>query len=205
MTTQTGTPDDTTDLQTTETDTNIDTAEADESGDVSTDEAADEPDWKAEADKWKAMARKHEGRAKENAQAAKELEEFRRSQLDDTGRAVAEAADKARSEARAEYAARLVDAEVRSAAAGSNVDVDALLDGLDRSRFVADGEVDADSIREWVGRVAPAKPVAAKVDLGQGARSETAGGGKITRDQLQTMTPAEIVKARQEGRIDFSK
>lgn len=142
--------------------------------DAATPETGDEAkDWRAEAEKWQALARKNEDRAKANAAAAKELDEFRKAAMSDQERAVAEARAAGAAEVRAAFASRLVDAEVRAAAAGRPVDVDALLEGLDRSRFLTDdGEPDTKAIAAWVDRVAPV-PEAGEPsfpDLGQGVR-----------------------------------
>lgn len=141
--------------------------------------ATPETDVAAELEKWKTMARKQEERAKANAQAAKELDEFKRQSMTDQERAVAEAVDAARKSTIAELSGRLVDAEVRAAAAGRNVDVDALLEGLDRGRFLTDtGEPDRQALTSWIDRVAPVAasqppPAPAWPDLGQGARTDS--------------------------------
>ena len=132
------------------------------------DKGTDEPDWKAEAEKWKSQARKHEERAKANANATKELEQLRQASMSDLEKAVDAAKAEGRKEAIAAMGRRLVDAEVKAAAAGRKVDVDALLDGLDRSRFLTDdGEPDTKAITAWVDRIVPKPGVP---DLGQGAR-----------------------------------
>lgn len=142
---------------------------------------AQETDWKAEAERTLREARKWEERAKANANAAKELEQVRKASMSDQEKAV----DTARAEARAEVlrtvGGRLVDAEVRVATAGRGIDVDALLDGLDRGRFMTDdGEPDSKAIAQWVDRIAPrqepapAGPARASFpDLGQGRRQGT--------------------------------
>lgn len=141
-----------------------------------------ETDWQAEAQKWKEQSQKQEQRAKANAKAAKELEEFRTSSMSDQEKAVAEAEARGRTTALQEAGARLVDAEVRVAAAGRSADVDALLEGLDRTKFLTDdGEPDSDAIKAWVDRIAPAKTETAEqgqgpltaIDLGQGSREST--------------------------------
>lgn len=134
-------------------------------------------DWEAEskrlqgeADKYKALARKHEDRAKANADAAKKLTEVERSSMSDIEKARAEAADKATTEAMSRMGGRLVAAEVKAAAAGRQVDVDALLEGIDVTRFLDDdGEPKVKDITSWLDRVAPVKATVAS-DLGQGAR-----------------------------------
>lgn len=133
------------------------------------------PDLAAELEKWKAQARKHEDRAKANAAAAKELEQLRQQSMTDQEKAVEAARQAARAEVLAEVGASRVDDAVRVATAGRPVDVDALLDGLDRSRFLTDdGTPDRDGIAAWVDRIAPARtddPTPPPVfDLGQGTR-----------------------------------
>jgi hypothetical protein len=149
----------------------------------------DATDWRAEAEKWKTQARKHEDRAKANANAAKELEEARRQGMTE----LEATADKARAEGRAEavseYGTKLVRAEVRAAAVGRVADVDALLEGVDGSKFLdADGEPDIDAITKWVDRIAPApeaEPEPGFPDLGQGARTQdqrALNGDPLLRD-----------------------
>lgn len=154
------------DTSTSTTDTSTATAETPDTGDQ------DRTDWKAEAEKWQAMARKHEDRAKANASAAKELEQVRQASMSDLEKAVAIAKAEARTEALREAGTRLVDAEVKAAAAGRSVDVEALLEGLDRSRFLGeDGEPDSKAIATWVDRIAPkSESTTTSVDFGQGAR-----------------------------------
>lgn len=126
----------------------------------------------AEIDKWKSAARKHEDRAKANASAAKELEQVKQASMSDQEKAVELAKAQARTEALLEVAVERVDDSVKLACAGRNVDVDALLEGLDRSRFVTDdGKPDADAIAAWVDRIAPKSDQPYAADLGQGART----------------------------------
>lgn len=131
----------------------------------------------AEIEKWKALAKKHEQRAKENASAAQELEKVRLAAMTDQEKAVAEAVAAARVDTLRSVGARLVDAEVRAVLAGTGIDPEALLEGLDRSRFLDDdGEPLRDEIVKWVNRLAPQPEVPGSApfpDLGQGAR-----GGK---------------------------
>lgn len=140
--------------------------------------------------KWKELARKHEDRAKSNADAAKELDKLRQQTMSDVEKAAVLAKAEGRTEALREVGTKLVDAEVRAAAAGRNVDVDALLEGLDRSRFLDDdGDPDVKAIAAWVDRIAPqpdpdsGRPHA--FDLGQGVRhdaSTSLGGDPLERD-----------------------
>lgn len=131
-------------------------------------------DTAAELEKWKAQARKHEERAKANAKAASELEQLRRQSMTDLEKAVDEAKAAGRAEALREIGGERVADAVRVAAAGRPVDVDALLEGLDRARFLTEeGQPDTAAITAWVDKVAPKgeeRPPGFP-DLGQGART----------------------------------
>lgn len=137
-----------------------------------------QPDPIAEVDRLREelkKARKWEDRAKANSAAAKELDALKQQSMTDLEKAVEQARKEAASETTRAFGARLVDAEVKAAAAGSSIDVDALLDGLDRSRFLTDdGEPDTDAIGAWVERIAPKGTDGPQtVDLGQGQQGST--------------------------------
>jgi hypothetical protein len=150
----------------TPTDQNLDQAKPDTGNDLT-----------AEVEKWKALARKHEDKAKANATAAKELDSLKQQTMTELEKAVATARTEARAEALREVGATRVDDALRVALAGRPVDVDALLDGLDRTRFLdTEGQPDRDAIASWVDRIAPAQdPTTSVVDLGQGNRGGAAG------------------------------
>jgi hypothetical protein len=142
-------------------------------------------DWKAKYEETLKEARKHEDRAKANAAAAKELEAFKQSSMTEQEKAVATARAEAKAEAMREVGGKLAEAAIRVAAAGRSVDVDALLEGIDASKFLdVNGDPDAKAITAWVDRVAPAddgtKPPARR-DLGLGAR----GGQQSNSDPAQ--------------------
>lgn len=132
----------------------------------------------AEVAKWKDLARKHEERSKTNSAAAKELETLRQQSMTDQEKAVAQAKIEAKAEAFREVGGKLVAAEIRAAAAGRPLDVDALLEGLDASRFVGDdGEPDRSAIVKWIDRIAPVPEPQTNTrpgfpDLGQGVRTD---------------------------------
>lgn len=156
-----------------ETDTTEDTVDQPDTGD-STDLASA----LADLDKWKKQSRRHEERAKANAAAAAELEKLRESTMNETEKAVAQARAEAAREAATQFGGRLVAAEVRVAAAGRDVDVDALMEGIDPTRFLGDdGDPDTDAIKAWVERIAPPKATTDDtpnpLDLGQGNRGGT--------------------------------
>lgn len=134
---------------------------------------------------WRHQARKHEDRAKA-APTAEELAELRaardeRDQLrqelmTESEKAIEAAKQEGRQAAAAEFGERLVAAEFTAAAAGRQVNLDALLTGLDRSRFLKDGEPDRDAIKAFVDAIAPAEPQQPPVpprgpDLEQGYRT----------------------------------
>lgn len=145
------------------------TEEAQASTETQPQEAA--TDLAAELERWKAQSRKNEDRAKANAEAAKELERLKREALPEQERLVEEARAAARAEALAEVGEERVESAVRVAAAGRQIDVDAVLEGLDRKRFLSDdGKPDTAAIKAWVERIAPITETATAVDLGQGAR-----------------------------------
>lgn len=145
------------------------------------------PDQAAELERWKSLARKHEDRAKANAEAAKELEKVKAASMSDQEKAVAAARSEATTETLRKVGFRLVDAEVKAAAAGRSVDVDALLEGLDRSRFLDDeGEPKVTDIVAWIERLSPVAEETSKpfLDLGQGVRPNSAAlnGDPLLRD-----------------------
>lgn len=112
---------------------------------------------------------------------ASELESLRLAAMTEQEQAVAKAAADARTETLREVGASRVDDAVRVALAGRSVDVDALLEGMDRGRFLDDeGQPDRDGIQAWVDRIAPAQEPAAPqpVDLGQGTRTPTPVGSQ---------------------------
>jgi hypothetical protein len=139
---------------------------------------AEETVSKAELEKIQREARKWEERAKANVAKARDFDKLQASQLPEQERIAAEAREAAQAEARQTFGKRLVAAEVKAAAAGRTVGVDALLEGIDAGRFLTDeGEPDTDAISAWIDRVAPkvdpeavAAPQSPFPDLGQGPR-----------------------------------
>lgn len=138
---------------------------------------------------WRYHARKHETTAKARGDyddlkaKADELEKLKREQMQPDEKALAEARDQAAKDAetkiRSEYAAKLVDAEIKAASAGRMDDTqrEVLLDGLDRTRFLTEaGDVDTDKVTAYVNAIAPAGEKRA-TDLGQGRRDGKPAGG----------------------------
>jgi hypothetical protein len=157
---------------------------------------------KAEIDKWKSLSRKNEQQAKANLAAAKELEEIRKSQLTDTEKLIEQTKTETAQSVRREFASKLVDAELKAHLNGRVLDGGAIL-SFDKSAFITeDGDIDSEAIQSWVE--AHSKETSAPApNLGQGARGNNPSKAQIrSRDELQNMTPADILQARKEGRLD---
>lgn len=157
------------------------------SDDAATTDAPDTgaPDLASEVEKWKAQSRKHEERAKANANAAKELETLKQASMSELEKAVERAKAEGHAEAITKLGAERVADAIRVATAGRDLDVDALLEGLDRSRFLTEsGEPDREAITAWIERIAP-KSEPKTPDLGQGARgsnTQALNGDPLLRD-----------------------
>lgn len=165
-------------------------------------EATETVDLASEVEKWKALSRKNEQQAKANAQAAKELEEFKRSQLSDTERLIETAKAETQKSVRMEFAQKLVDAELKAALNGRVLDGAALLEFNKNSFITEEGDTDSASIQSWVEAHSKAPTVPAP-DLGQGSRGYTSGNALIrSREELSSMSSAEILAARKDGRLD---
>jgi hypothetical protein len=167
-----------------------------EATEVGTDDS--EKDLAAEVEKWKALSRKNEDRARTNAAAAKELDELRKANMTDQEKLV----EDTRRAVRTEFSSKLVEAELKSQLGGKNIDADALLT-FNKAEFVdSNGDVDSEAITAWVETHTKTPEITP--DLGQGVRSKTlTGKSQIrSRDDLRNMTPAEILAARKDGRLD---
>lgn len=156
----------------------------------------------AEVDKWKSLSRKNEQQAKANLAAAKELEEIKKSQLTETEKLIEQTKEETALSVRREFASKLVDAELKSQLNGKVLDAGALL-SFDKSSFILDdGNIDSEAIQSWVEAHSNTTETPAP-DLGQGNRGKNPSKAQIrSRDELSNMTPAEILQARQEGRLD---
>jgi arsenate reductase-like glutaredoxin family protein len=157
---------------------------------------------KAEVDKWKSLSRKNEQQAKSNGQAVKELDEIRKSQLTDTEKLIEQTREETSQSVRKEFAVKLVDAEFKSLLGGRSLDGSSLLD-FDKSSFIqADGNIDSEAIQSWV-EAHSTKAEQTIPDLGQGARGQNPSKSQIrSRDELKNMSPAEIMAATKDGRLD---
>ncbi len=129
----------------------------------------------------------------------------------------AKAAEDARTKRDAESAAlvkaneRLVRAEIKAAASGKLTNPALAIRLLDLSSFDVDddGEVDATAIAAAIDELITKEPYLASVQgetkrfqggADSGTRG-TAGKPQVTEEQLKSMTPDQIVKAQNEGRL----
>lgn len=160
----------------------------------------DTVDWKAEADKWKAMSRKHETNWQT---ASKERDELKTATMTDAEKAIEAARAEGKTEALTEMQKRIGAAELKAAAGNAQVALpDSLISIMDTSSVInADGSANTDLINQILSGLTPAKPGFSQ-NVGVGPQSSTGVAGQITRDDLSRMTPAEIVKARQEGKLN---
>lgn len=186
MTTAADASTDTAETQTETSDTD-DTTSTDESTDTS-EQSTDTAD---EIAKWKSLARKHES---ERRKLAKQIEELQAAQMSDQDKAIAEAKATARAEALKETGEKLAAAELRAAGVPAEV-----IEDLNLARFVDDdGEVIVDQVAATAAKFAGRK-TAPQVPTGPQNGSKPT---QLSRDDLARMTPEEIVKAEEEGRLD---
>lgn len=119
-----------------------------------------------------------EKRAKQNET---ELQKLRDANMNEVDKAIQTAKAEGRTEALREAGMGRVEDAVRAAAGGRPVDVDALLDGLDRTKFLGDdSQPDREAITAFIDRLAPAPTERGdgfKVpDLAQGTRGDNQQG-----------------------------
>lgn len=107
--------------------------------------------------------------------------------------------------------ARIVRSEIRAAAAGKLADPKDALTFLDLTQFEVDdnGEVDGDEVADAIETLIKEKPYLAAATAkrfqgtGDGGAARKAGNKpkQVTEAELKTMTPDQIVKAQNEGRL----
>lgn len=170
-----------------------------------------EPDGLGDAGK-KAIAAERDARkaAEDRAKAAEaELDKLRKAQMSDADKAIADAKATAKAEADQTWTARVVRAEAMAAAATKVVDAETAVALLDLSKIpVTDGEVDRDALAKAIDALVEAKPFLKPGEPGKPPTPKVPGGprndgkGSITREQLKTMSSADIEKARVAGELD---
>lgn len=152
-------------------------------------DTAKQVDWEAEARKWKELSRKNESRMKENAEKARLYDEAQ-----EQGKSELQKAQEAAARAEARAAAMEAEALRAKVAAATGVDAD-LLAGSSEEELRASAE----RLLAWRGaqvpKGAPATDAGVRGDEIRAAR-------QLTRDDLKKMSPAEIIKARQDGQLN---
>lgn len=152
-------------------------------------DTAQQVDWEAEARKWKELSRKNESRMKENAEKARLYDEAQ-----EQGKSELQKAQEAAAKAEARAAAMEAEAMRAKVAAATGVDAD-LLSGSSEEELRASAE----RLLAWRGaqvpKGAPATDAGVRGDEIRAAR-------QLTREDLQKMSPAEIIKARQDGQLN---
>lgn len=150
---------------------------------------AQQVDWEAEARKWKELSRKNESRMKENAEKARLYDEAQ-----EQGKSELQKAQEAAAKAEARAAAMEAEALRAKVAAATGVDAD-LLSGSSEEELRASAE----RLLAWRGaqvpKGAPATDAGVRGDEIRAAR-------QLTREDLKKMSPAEIIKARQDGQLN---
>lgn len=150
---------------------------------------APQVDWEAEARKWKELSRKNESRMKENAEKARLYDEAQ-----EQGKSELQKAQEAAAKAEARAAAMEAEAMRAKVAAATGVDAD-LLSGSSEDELRASAE----RLLAWRGaqvpKGAPATDAGVRGDEIRAAR-------QLTREDLKKMSPAEIIKARQDGQLN---
>lgn len=157
-------------------------------------DAATQPDGPKETD-WKAMARKWEERAKRDHAAALRLAEIEESQ---------KSAEQKAAEKIAAAEARIAEFETREKVAGWKAEVSkdtgvpiAALAGSTLEEIQAHAEILKPLITSGASGQANRGPLVPTEGTGQAGSRPS----QLTREDLKTMTTAEVNKARKEGRM----
>lgn len=152
-------------------------------------DTAQQVDWEAEARKWKELSRKNESRMKENAEKARLYDEAQ-----EQGKSELQKAQEAAAKAEARAAAMEAEAMRAKVAAATGVDAD-LLSGSSEEELRASAE----RLLAWRGAQVPKGAPAADAGV---RGDEIKAARQLTRDDLKKMSPAEIIKARQDGQLN---
>lgn len=152
-------------------------------------DTAQQVDWEAEARKWKELSRKNESRMKENAEKARLYDEAQ-----EQGKSELQKAQEAAAKAEARAAAMEAEALRAKVAAATGVDAD-LLSGSSEDELRASAE----RLLAWRGAQVPKGAPAADAGV---RGDEIRAARQLTREDLKKMSPAEIIKARQDGQLN---
>lgn len=166
-----------------------DASAAQETPAAAAEDTAQQVDWEAEARKWKELSRKNESRMKENAEKARLYDEAQ-----EQGKSELQKAQEAAAKAEARAAAMEAEAMRAKVAAATGVDAD-LLSGSSEEELRASAE----RLLAWRGAQVPKGAPAADAGV---RGDEIRAARQLTREDLQKMSPAEIIKARQDGQLN---
>lgn len=166
-----------------------DASAAQETPAAAAEDTAQQVDWEAEARKWKELSRKNESRMKENAEKARLYDEAQ-----EQGKSELQKAQEAAAKAEARAAAMEAEAMRAKVAAATGVDAD-LLSGSSEEELRASAE----RLLAWRGAQVPKGAPAADAGV---RGDEIRAARQLTREDLKKMSPAEIIKARQDGQLN---
>lgn len=155
----------------------------------------------------KAAEKQAAAEAAAKAKLEAELEEFRKNQMSDVEKQIdearREAAEAARQDVLTEVRGKRLAVEIKAAATGKFTDPD------DAVAFLSGDDLDPDdseAISGALDRLLEQKPhlkasaTRATGDIDQGTRTSDSVK-QLSRDDVKTMTPAEIVAAREKGQL----
>jgi hypothetical protein len=126
----------------------------------------------------------------------KELENELRSLRNGAGQSSESVEDRVRAAVAEATARTYFETAVENAGLGLD---ESMMDFFKIDRFVKDGKADKAAINEFVGLFAPKKK---KFAQGVGVGPQAASSGQLSRADLQKMSPAEIMQARKDGKLD---
>ncbi|TDB90916.1 hypothetical protein E1264_03565 [Actinomadura sp. KC216] len=151
---------------------------------------------KNDREKYKSLMRKEEGEKKD---LWKKVQDYETANLSETERAVREAEQRGREAGKAESDAEVKSLKLKAAAATAGVPEE-VLGLLDPNKvFTPEGEPNLELLSSLSGGKRKFEKTAA--DLNIGAQSNS-NAGQLSYADLERMTPAQINKAREEGRLD---
>lgn len=162
----------------------------------------------------KALAAERKLRKEKERELRTLVEEREHANLEPDEKALADARREAAAEATSAANKRILRSEVRVIAKGRLADPADALVYLDLEDFEVgdDGEVDSEAIEDAISDLLKRKPYLA-ADTGekfrggadQGARGKQSKPSQLSKDDLKTLTPAQIVQADKDGRLNALK
>jgi hypothetical protein len=149
-----------------------------------------------DVDKYRSFARKEEDQKKKHWD---ELQALKTANMSETEKAIHEAEQRGRDAAMAEYDAQLKQSKLQAAAAKAGVPEE-VLGLLDPAKVFTDsGDPNLELLSSLTGNKRKFEKSAA--DLNIGAQSN-ANAGQLTLNEVRRMSPAQVMEARKNGRLD---